>query len=275
VTVRRIHRPLDSEAAGPLRRSTVALLRADAGLRAAVPAEQRPFAERVLVAPCHELPAGPWSPATLTGGATRPLGALLLRGIVTHDLLIAGRCSMNLIGPGDVFRPWQAVDTSVPCEVRWSVTGDAAVALLDERFLAATRRWPGLSAVVYERLAEQLEAATMRAAIVALPRVEERLLALFWQLADRWGVVRPEGVVIELALTHALIGNLVGAQRPTVSLALHALASSGLLLRSDTGAWTLSHESLSALGGGADRYRPPCARPLSLPARDSGVPPAG
>jgi CRP/FNR family transcriptional regulator, cyclic AMP receptor protein len=78
------------------------------------------------------------------------------------------------------------------------------------------------------------------AAISAWPRVEERVLALFWQLADRWGVVRPDGVVIELALTHATIGHLVGAQRPTVSLALHALAEAGLLRRGDTGAWTLS-----------------------------------
>jgi hypothetical protein len=53
-------------------------------------------------------------------------------------------------------------------------------------FITAARRWPGLSTVVYERLAEQLEAASVRAAIVGLPRVEERVLALLWHLADRW-----------------------------------------------------------------------------------------
>jgi len=247
VTVPRTPPPTARGPEQPPRGSTVALLRADAGLRAAVPADQRPFAERVLVAPYHELQAGQWSPDDLLGARTRPLAALLLRGLVTHDVLLAGRCSTNLIGPGDVFRPWHAVDTSVPYGARWTATGDAAVAVLDERFLASTRRWPALTAVVYERLAEQLEATTMRAAIVALPRVEDRLLALFWQLADRWGVVRREGVVVELALTHALIGNLVGAQRPTVSLALHAMAASGLIRRGDSGAWTLSHESLSAL----------------------------
>jgi CRP/FNR family cyclic AMP-dependent transcriptional regulator len=104
----------------------------------------------------------------------------------------------------------------------------------------------------------------VRAAIVGLPRVEERVLALFWQLADRWGVVRPEGVVVQLPLTHALIGQLVGAQRPTVSLALQSLADDGLLLRGDIGAWTLDHESGATL---APRCEPRLGRGAPASAR--------
>jgi hypothetical protein len=82
------------------------------------------------------------------------------------------------------------------------------------------------------------------------------VLAIFWQLAERWGVVRPDGVVIGLALTHAVIGQLVGAQRPTVSLALQELADDGLLRRTGPSAWTLSHASLDALAGGGQEVRP-------------------
>jgi hypothetical protein len=82
---------------------------------------------------------------------------------------------------------------------------------------------------------------------MALPRVEQRVLGLFWHLAERWGKVRPEGVVVELALTHELIGQLIGAQRPTISLALGALADDGLLQRRNPhGGWLIGHASRDA-----------------------------
>ena len=133
------------------------------------------------------------------------------------------------------------------CDARWTASRGAEIAVLDERFVTTTRRWPGLSTVVYDRLAEQLEVAAVRAAIVGLPRVEERVLALFWQLADRWGVVTADGVVVRLALTHAVIGELVAARRPTVSLALHGLADAGLLRRSANRDWVLAHHSRATL----------------------------
>jgi CRP/FNR family cyclic AMP-dependent transcriptional regulator len=243
--------------------STVALLRVDTRLREAVPADELPFAERVLVVPCRKIRDGQLSAEALVGDSVHPFAALLLRGLITHEVTLAGRCSANLLGPGDLFRPWRSADTPLPCEERWRATGDVAIAVLDERFAATARRWPGLSAVVHERLAEQLERAAVRGGIAGLPRVEQRVLALFWQLADRWGVVRPDGVVIELSLTHALIGHLVGAQRPTVSLALHALDEAGLVRREGTGAWTLAHDSLLTLAAGSPD---PSAAPVRAPA---------
>jgi CRP/FNR family transcriptional regulator, cyclic AMP receptor protein len=245
--------------------ATVALLRVDARLREAVPPDELRFAERVVIAPRREL-EGRWQPAALVDRSARPIAALLLRGLVTHEIMLAGRCSANLLGPGDLFRPWRGADTCLSCDARWTASAGAIIAVLDERFVAAARKWPGLSTVVYERLAEQVEVAAVRAAIAGLPRVEQRVLALFWQLADRWGVVRPAGVVVGLALTHALIGELVGAQRPTVSLALHALAGDGLLRRGAGGAWILAHDSHATLASndapGADHGGAPCARPL-------------
>jgi|tagenome__1003787_1003787.scaffolds.fasta_scaffold20952609_3 CRP/FNR family cyclic AMP-dependent transcriptional regulator len=245
--------------------STIALLRVDVRLREAIAPAERNFADRVLIVPRWDLAAGPWSPEALLRESTRPCAALLLRGVIVHETIIAGRSSATLLGPGDVFRPWRPAETSVPCTERWTARAGATVAVLDERFVTATRRWPGLSTVVYERLAEQLEAASVHAAIVGLPRVEERVLALLWHLADRWGIVRGDGVVVRLTLTHALIGCLVGAQRPTVSLALRALADAGLLWRGDAGAWILAPDSRTMLASdGAARvdYRrtPPARR---------------
>jgi len=231
-------------------RSRVSLLRVDPALRAALAPEDLALAEHALVAPCRRLPRGRWAPEMIAVGGAHPFAALLLEGVVTYEITLAGRRSAQLLGPGDLFRPWSSTEASLRYASSWSAAGDAAIALLDDHFLVAARRWPRLAAVVYERLADQMEVAAVRAAIVALPRVEQRVLALFWQLADRWGVVRPEGVVVRLALTHELIGRLVGAQRPTISLALHTLAEQDLLCRDDTGEWTLARESVTLLADG-------------------------
>jgi len=256
-----------AEPSGP----RVSLMRVDAGLRAAVPPAELPSAERLLTAPLRELPPGPGALETLFDDVVHPFGALLLRGVVTSNVAIAGRRSAHLLGPGDVLRPWRSADTTVPCASSWTAAGGAEVAVLDDRFLMGMRRWPRVGAVIFERLAEQVEAGAVRTAIVALPRVEQRVLAMFWQLADRWGVVRPDGVVIRLALTHELIGWLTGAQRPTVSLALHTLADQGLLRRDETGAWILGSDSRAELAvQPAPRFGPAsivCARPVAQTAR--------
>jgi hypothetical protein len=54
---------------------------------------------------------------------------------------------------------------------------------------------------------------------------------LFWQLADRWGQMTPEGVVLPLPLTHELLGQLVGLHRPTTSTALQRLTRAGEIAR--------------------------------------------
>jgi DNA-binding GntR family transcriptional regulator len=51
--------------------------------------------------------------------------------------------------------------------------------------------------------------------------------------------VTPDGIVVDLPLTHELIGRLVGGRRPTVTLALAELAENGVLVRRDEGGWLL------------------------------------
>ena len=46
-------------------------------------------------------------------------------------------------------------------------------------------------------------------------------MLLLWHLAARWGRVEPAGIRVSLPLTHRLLGQLVAAERPSIS---HALA---------------------------------------------------
>jgi hypothetical protein len=84
---------------------------------------------------------------------------------------------------------------------------------------------------------------------------------LFWHLAERWGRVTGDGVIVPLALTHRILGQLVGARRPTVSTALSELAERGELVRRPDGSWLLrgdppDAESLARKPQSAQASRP-------------------
>jgi CRP-like cAMP-binding protein len=70
-------------------------------------------------------------------------------------------------------------------------------------------------------------------------RVDERLLALFAHLGDRWGRVTPDGIHVPVRLTHELIALLIGAQRPTVTTGLGELRRQGRLVKRPDRTWLL------------------------------------
>jgi CRP-like cAMP-binding protein len=76
-------------------------------------------------------------------------------------------------------------------------------------------------------------------AIAHHQRVEERLLLTLWHLADRWGRVSPDGIVVPLPLPHQRLADLVGAHRPSVTTAMGELVRAGRLSRRDDGVWLL------------------------------------
>jgi CRP-like cAMP-binding protein len=91
-----------------------------------------------------------------------------------------------------------------------------------------------------ECLGRQTHRASRHLAILHLPRVEDRIVALFADLAERFGRMTPDGIVIDLPLTHQVIGDLVASRRPTISIALQTLAADGVVQRLDDGRWHLA-----------------------------------
>jgi hypothetical protein len=116
------------------------------------------------------------------------------------------------------------------------------VALLDRRVAAQLGGFPEIGAVIVDRLSERAQRLTVTQAISQLNRVDDRLLALFWHLAERWGHVATDGMTLPLVLSHRLIGELVGARRPTVSTALAELARRDVIVRREDGTWLLRGE---------------------------------
>jgi hypothetical protein len=94
------------------------------------------------------------------------------------------------------------------------VLSHTRVAVLDRSFMLRCSRWPEVTAALFARLSERALRLATHQAISQLTRVDRRLLALFWHLAERWGKMSRDGVVVPLALTHRILGQLVGARRP-------------------------------------------------------------
>ena len=111
----------------------------------------------------------------------------------------------------------------------WHVLVPARVAVLDAGFAERVRPWPQIALALLRRAGKRAEDLDVQRAIACQPRLEVRLALMLWHLAARWGKVEPGGIRLSLPLTHRLLGQLVGAERPSVSHALARLAEAELV----------------------------------------------
>ncbi|HWH95233.1 MAG TPA: Crp/Fnr family transcriptional regulator [Baekduia sp.] len=219
--------------------TTVRLLDVDPGLGARLRDDDRLEARERLTLRTTIVPAGtsPLQNALMSGHAA---GLVVLSGLLLDETQIDDHPSVRVLGPGDLAMPRRAASESLSVEVRWTAATDTCVAVLDDRLQQPFAMWPGLALGFFDRLADQLARADVHKAIAQLPRVEDRLEAMLWDLADRFGRVTPEGIHIPLRLTHDLLARLVGGRRPTISLALGVLAQRGVVVRRADGSWLLT-----------------------------------
>ena len=177
--------------------------------------------------------------AGLVSQTATAIGFLLVDGVVLKETTLATRSALEVLTAGDVLAPplTRAGQDDARAVSRYLAHGTVTLGVLDRRFKAAARRWPELEAELHARLGRQAHRASAHVAMLHAPRVEERIALLFDDLGERCGRVTLDGIAIDIDLTHELIGRLVGARRPTVSLALRGLAEEGLLRRTDSGRW--------------------------------------
>jgi CRP/FNR family cyclic AMP-dependent transcriptional regulator len=219
----------------------VRLLEADPDLAVLLSDARRADAERDLVVRTQRVPVGEWRATQVVAGPSQHIGLLILAGILSRELRLASDLSDELLGPGDLVRPWQppASTSLLPLGARWSVLSPLTVAVLDRRFAAAVAFYPEVIAALFDRVDARSTRLATTQAISQMTRVDRRLMALFWHLAERWGRVSGDGIIVPLALTHRILGQLVGARRPTVSSALSELAQRQELVRRADGSWLL------------------------------------
>lgn len=220
-------------------RPRLLLLEADAELGALLDADAFNRAKPALSATWAPLNTGPWRVGRLREASPANAGLLVLSGVVAREVTLAGDVSSELLGAGDLIRPWssQAETQLLEAEVRWNVLAASRVALLDSAFMARAAAYPGIAAMLMERIeARSRRLATIKA-IAQLTRVDERLVAVIRHFCERWGRVTSEGLLLPLCLSHRMLGELVGARRPSVSTAAASLEKADRLIRRPDGTW--------------------------------------
>ena len=168
-------------------------------------------------------------------------GFLIIEGLLSREVDVLGRTCVELLGPGDVLRPWRwdPEGSHVHAEVGWIVLEQTRLAVLDHGLVVRMNPWPQLGVELFARGTRRAHHLAVALAIAHHQRVDDRLLLTLWHLAERWGRVVPEAIIVPLPLSHQRLADLVGAHRPSVTKAVGELAASGALSRRDDGVWML------------------------------------
>lgn len=219
----------------------VAVLEVDPDLAGALAGERRRAATASAQAPLRRLGKGAWDPADISSAVGEGFGLLVLSGFLVRRVGREGHAGAELLGSGDLLRPWQTLGptASRPFEPSWQAIAPVELAILDLGFARRVAPFPEIAARLIDRATLRSRHLALELAIVQQRRIESRLEMLLWQFADRWGVRTRDGVRVEVPLTHSLLADLVAARRPSVSTALGNLAETGTVTRSGD-AWLLA-----------------------------------
>ncbi|HMX71277.1 MAG TPA: helix-turn-helix domain-containing protein [Solirubrobacterales bacterium] len=219
---------------------TVRLLDAEPTLARGIERRLLDEAREKLIAEVRRVEAGPWEEARVIPSDPLFLGYLILEGALIREIDVSGRPSIELLGPGDLIRPWvvpQALD-ALHVNDEWSLLSTGHIAIVDESFHEKAQGYPSILTVLMDRVVARARWLGFQVALSQLTRIDHRLLLTFRYVAERWGVDDPRGVKIPIRLSHRNLAALIGARRPKVSSALTTLSECDLIEQSPDGTWT-------------------------------------
>jgi CRP/FNR family cyclic AMP-dependent transcriptional regulator len=221
--------------------ATISIVEADPDLGELIEPRELDRARHEARAQLLGLWPGDWNAADSVQPGQHHRGFLIVDGLLTRDVQVLGRRCVELLGHGDVMRPWSwdGEGSHVHAEIGWTVLEPTGMAVLDQKLVSRIAPWPQLGVELFNRGTRRAHALAVSLAISYHQRVDDRLTLTLWHLAERWGKVHTEGIVVPLPLSHQRLADLVGAHRPSVTTALGELARSGSLSRRENGDWVL------------------------------------
>jgi CRP/FNR family transcriptional regulator, cyclic AMP receptor protein len=187
------------------------------------------------------VPRGHWIPGPGVADRVDLVGWVIVDGLLVRELSLRDHGMVELLGAGDVLQPPTVVEPPrLGTHTRLTAVTELVLLVLGRAFVRAAARWPTLLTALQRRLEWQRESLALQGLIAHLPNAEHRLLVMLWHLTDRWGYVTPDGIVLPWALNHEILGRLIGARRPTVTLALRHLEAGGEVQRREDRTWVLT-----------------------------------
>jgi hypothetical protein len=243
---------------GVVRPEAVKLLDVAPWLGEGLEGEELEAARRELVVACASFQPGPWK----WPGRDPKIGFLILRGRIARGLHLkdAPAHGIEILGEGDLMRPWtfRGATAPIPSQTDWKVMARLDLAVLDTSFVRGMSRWPELGINLLELSIERTRTLSYFLAARQVSRLEGRILLTLWQLADRWGHVTADGVVLELPkLTHEVLARMIAARRPSVTTGIRHLRELGLLEVKPGGRWVLHGDPVESVRTVHDRIDEP------------------
>lgn len=189
------------------------------------------------------VPRGPWQASDATGRDDL-VAYVIVDGLLARELSFRDHSMVELLGHGDALQPPAVSEPPrLGTQTQLTAVSDLLVLALGQPFIRVAARWPALLVVLQRRLERQRESLAIQGLISHRPNAEHRLLLLLWHLSERWGYVTSEGVVLPWPLSHEILGRLIGARRPTVTIALRRLQTASAVRRREDGSWLLTEHA--------------------------------
>jgi CRP/FNR family cyclic AMP-dependent transcriptional regulator len=221
--------------------ATISIVEADPDLADLIDPRELDRARHEARAQLLRLWPGEWDAVASLQPGRHHRGFLIVDGLLSRDVQVLGRRCVELLGHGDVMRPWSwdGEGSHVHAEIGWTVLEPTGMAALDQQLVSRISPWPQLGVELFNRGTRRAHALAVSLTISYHQRVDDRLMLTLWHLAERWGRVHTDGIVVPLPLSHQRLADLVGAHRPSVTTALGELVRAGSLSRRENGDWVL------------------------------------
>jgi CRP/FNR family cyclic AMP-dependent transcriptional regulator len=217
----------------------VRLLEQDPDLGEGLSEADMAAATRAFVVPVLAVTGPSWQPPGLDPGNS--YGLLILDGLVGRRVRVGRAVATELLSSGDIVRPWEE---ELPwglneTQLDWRVFQPTRLAVLGGDVTTLIGRRPQLVVNFSSRLLRRARSAAYLMAVSHQTRVEHRLLETLAYLAGIWGRVTPRGTRIPFRITHEVLSEILGAQRPSVTTAFSRLVEQGLVSREPDGTFLL------------------------------------
>ncbi len=219
----------------------ISIVDADPDLGELLDESERERARRQVLTRVRRLTPGDWDAGNAIEPDQHHRGFMVIDGLLSRDVDVLGRKCVELLGSGDVLRPWRwdPDGSHVHAEVGWMVLEPTRLAVLDHGLVVRMTPWPQLGVELFARGTRRAHGLAVALAIAHHQRVDDRLLLTLWHLAERWGRVLPDGIAVPLPLSHQRLADLVGAHRPSVTTAMGDLVRAGAISRREDRVWML------------------------------------
>ena len=134
-------------------------------------------ARREALARVTRLSPGVWDAAAALERDAHHRGFLIADGLMAREVDVMGRRCCELLGHGDVLRPWSwdAEGSHVQAEVGWTVLEDTTLAVLDHGLVKRIVPWPTLGVELFNRGTRRAHHLAVALAISHHQRVDDRL----------------------------------------------------------------------------------------------------